>query len=124
MANRTFHQAEGSLEHRMVDLFVEVTFGVAGAVSAWSGKGVSSVTKDATGQYTVALADRYPAFMGSSYSFEDTSANTGWACDRSEAVDTATPSITFRTNDAAGAEADPASGAKLRVNFKLKNSSI
>jgi hypothetical protein len=124
MADRTFHLPEGSLENRMVELYAEITFGAAGAVSASSGKGVASVTRDAQGEYTVALTDRYPSFLAASYDYETTETNAGWVCTQSEAVDTATPSVTFRTNDAAGAKVDPADGEKLRVCFKLKNSSI
>ena len=124
MADRTFHLPEGSLENRMVELYAEITFGAAGAVSASSGKGIASVTRDALGEYTIAFTDRFPAFMAASFDYETTETNAGWACTQSEAVDTATPSLTFRTNDAAGAKADPASGETLRVCIKLKNSSI
>jgi len=124
MADRTFIQAEGSLEHRIVDNYCSILFGAAGAVTSFDGKGVASVVRDAEGEYTITFTDRYPGFMGASFSFMDVSAATGWACLESQAVDTATPSVSIRTNDEAGAKADPASGSTLYVHCKLKNSTL
>ena len=125
MADRTFIQAEGSLEHRIVDNYCSILFGASGAVTSFDGKGIASVVKDGTGEYTITFTDRYPGFMGASFSFADSETAASWACIESQAVDSAAPSMSFRTNSGAtGEKADPADGSTLYVQCKLKNSTL
>ncbi len=46
------------------------TFGAAGAVTAITGVGISSVTKMATGIYQIQFVDAFPAYVGSNFLME------------------------------------------------------
>lgn len=130
MANRSFLPPLGHLEVDVVELFGSITIGSTGAVSSSSGKGISSVTRDSTGKYTIALSDRYNSFLfASAVILDDTNSDpvTVGVQPRlyAEAVNNATPTIAFQFyNHTNGAVADPASGAVVYFSIKLRNSSV
>ena len=131
MANRSFHKPLGSLEIDTVALYATATIGASGAVSSYSGKGVTSVTRDSTGQYKVNLSDSYNAILWADVQTKHTTgsdpATVGvhgrW---EDEDVDHSTaPYVQFQMfagDD--GAAADPASGAVLYFKIELRNSSV
>lgn len=130
MANRSFHKPLGSLEIDTVTLYGTVTFGATGAVASSTGKGITSVTRNSAGKYTVLLADVYNAMLFADGIILD-SANsdpvTVGVVPRlfSQAVSNATPTVIFQFYDVAGGEvADPASGAVLYYTIQLRNSSV
>lgn len=131
MANRMFYLPEGSLENRVVDVFVDITIGASGAVTSGAGKGVASVVKEsAAGQYTITLQDQYSSLLAASivriHTADSDPATVGVETRLlSEAVSAATPTVVMQcaTSDD-GAKANPASGARFLVCLKLKNSTI
>lgn len=131
MADRRFQLPEGNLEARVVELYVNLVVGASGAVTSGSGKGIVSVVKEsAAGQYTVTLEDKYNSLLSVSsmlVATADSDPSTVGTTMRllSEAVGAATPTVVlqFATSDD-GAKANPASGARILVCLKLKNSTI
>lgn len=130
MANRRFLPPLGHLEVDCVELFGTITIGATGAVSSSTGKGISTVVRDSAGKYTITLSDRYNALLyASGIILDDTDSDpvTVGVQPRlySQAVNNATPTVVFQFyNHTNGAAADPASGAVVYLNFKLRNSSV
>lgn len=100
-------------------------------MSASSGKGVTSVTKESSaGQYTVLLADQYNSLMGAHptllHSTDSDPATVGVHMRlNAETVNTTTPTIVvqcYAGDD--GADANPASGAIIYLTIHLRNSSV
>ena len=125
MANRTFGQFQGALEKGVVMLFGQFTIGAAGAVSAYSGMGITSITKLAdTGEYRVTLQDNYNSLLQANMTREvasGTSANYGHLI---QVATVASGIIEFRFVDGSGVAAVPPSGAIQRVALFLKNSTV
>lgn len=131
MADRTFLNDAGSLEAGMVELYAKLTVGASGAVTAGTGNGITSITKEATaGQYTILLADRYTTFYGCDFTLlhttdSDPATVAVAARVKSEQVNNATPKFVIQAyalDD--GAAADFADGAILYMTIKLKNSTV
>lgn len=55
MSNRYFNQFRYSLEKVVRDLWMDVSFGASGAPTLNRGKGIQSITRTATGAYTIQL---------------------------------------------------------------------
>lgn len=131
MADRSWLPHGGTLEVEVKELYCSITVGSSGAVSASSGRGVSSVTKESTaGQYTIKLSDRYNALLGADVTLLDTAdsdpttvATMGRL--KSEAVNNSTPTVVIQGyNVTDGSAANFASGAKLLVRLAVRNSSV
>lgn len=64
MANRTFAPPKGYLEKGVARLFCKIITGASGAVDAASGgKGITSVTRNSAGLYTIVLQDKYQSLL-------------------------------------------------------------
>lgn len=131
MANRMFQQPAGSLEVGCVTLYGTITIGSTGAVSASTGKGITSVTRNSAGKYTVLLNDTYNSLLFADAkilhsTLSDASTVGIYANIFSQAVATAAaPTVIFQfvaLDD--GAAADPASGAVIYYKIEVKNSSV
>lgn len=60
MANRRLFQFRYSYDRDMVEIWGQATIGASGAVSSFSGYGISSIVKESTaGQYTINLSDNF-----------------------------------------------------------------
>jgi hypothetical protein len=131
MADRGFLPHGGTLEVEVKELFCSITVGSSGAVTASSGKGIDSVTKESTaGQYTIALSDSYNALLDAGVMvLDDTDSDPTTVAVvgriKSEAVSNATPTVVVQGyNHTDGSAADFASGAKVLVRLVLRNSSV
>lgn len=130
MADRMWLPPAGGLECDIVELYGTITIGATGAVSASSGKGTLSVTRNSAGQYAVRLTDTYSGFLWANAVVLNTADSDPSSVGvtnrvRSQTVTSTTPTVTFQfyaTDD--GAVADPASGAVIYYSLKLKNSSV
>jgi len=127
MANRWFNQFSFSLVKAKVHLFAKVAVGASGAptISTANSKGVASITRNSAGKYTIVLQDQYSAFLNIHPSVllaSGTPAVLGFAI-VSETVAATTKNIVVQFLDAAGAAADPDSGAVLYFTIILNNSS-
>lgn len=67
MANRWFQQFTSSLIKKLCVVYGEITFGASGAISSFSGNGVKSVTKLATGVFQIQLQDQFNHFYGAEF---------------------------------------------------------
>ena len=67
MANRRFTQFHYALERKVVEIYLKATIGAAGAVtmvtSGSNSQGVTSIVKQATGQYLITLQDKYTKLL-------------------------------------------------------------
>lgn len=128
MANRWFNQFAYSLEKAKVFLYLKAAIGSTGAVTidATGSKGITSITRNSAGRYTVVFQDTYVSFLGMMPTVVE-SAATPTVCSVavvSETVATAaTKNLVFQCADFAGAAVDPASGSSFKFSFMLSNSS-
>ncbi len=134
MANRNFPNGKAIYTNHTAPVMVDVaiTIGAAGAVASISTANsfVTGVTHTGTGLYTIALADKYYSSIMTIGSA--TSPNSGLsgilAIEAGNAPSTSvsgtSPNVKIKTLDAAGALADPASGATITVLMYLSNSSL
>lgn len=98
-----------------------ITIGATGAVGAVSGYGIESVTRNATGDYTLELDTQYAALLFLSGCAENTTAEfINFAIDDAD-VTASTPVVNFYTIDAAGAAVDPSSGTILHVKVEVQD---
>lgn len=121
MANRNFNRKQ-ALEKEIKEIYALLTFGSSGAVTLTSGVGVSSVVKNATGDYTITLQDKY-----NSLKFLEGILLKSVAEDiriQLYANNVAsTGAVSFYTLTGAVAT-NPSSGATMYIKFELKNSSV
>lgn len=135
--NRRLNQFRHSLEHKLVDVFANVTVGAAGAVTldTENSKGVLSITNDATGKYTFVFGskqgtanvlDTYVKLLAVSATFVGASgaaslvAATSILADNSGDNTKASIQVVFA--DFAGAAVSPAEGEILHISFTFKDS--
>ncbi len=133
MANRNWANGGKIMTMHVGPVYVttNITIGATGAVSSnTSTNVVTSVTRTSTGIYVLHLAETYNAainIMGSVQS--PVSGLSGISTIEpgnapSTSVAAASPTITIKTLDAAGALADPASGSVVSIVALLNNSSV
>lgn len=128
MANRYMQQFMFSFNHMLTMVEGSVSFGSSGAVGTVKGSGVKSVTKDATGKYTIKLEDNYARFLNIMPMIVSAS-NSGIAavevCDASVQAHVADGTgIQVCCYDKDGAAASPAQDAVLYFAIMLRNSSV
>lgn len=126
MANRYFQQFQLSIEKQVVSLFGKVAIGNTGAptLDTAMSKGIASVSRTDTGDYTITLQDTYYKFLMANFVvLYNGSSNVGQVQLVSEAVNS-TKVITITTLDFAGAPVDPTSGSVLYFELMLRNSSV
>lgn len=127
MANRMFNQFRYSLEKAVVDLYAKVAIGATGAptLSTANSKGIASITRNSTGDYTVVLQDKYYKLLDFRCVFLDTSGLPDApliGLDNSTDVTAASPVVRFVCCSSVGTPADPASGETMYLHFTLANS--
>lgn len=125
MASGLFYQSHYAKEINIVDIFAKVAIGATGAptLDVAGSKGVTSVTRNATGDYTFLLADRYPSLLSVQAQIMDAAdVDLTWQI-ISEAVDSTAPTVKIGWH-AAATPTDPSSGTTMFVRITLKNSSV
>lgn len=129
MANRQFTQFRLSLEKQVVELFAHVTFGSSGAptLDTATSKGITSITRNSAGLYTIVLQDTYVKLLGVDLSqLSGSSAQAApFHTVVSQAVSTAatrTVVIQYRAVNNSTAT-DPASGEQAFVRITVGNTS-
>lgn len=122
MANRGFHRIQ-ALEKEVKELYALITFGSSGAPTLTTGHGITSITRNSTGDYTLVLQDKYVSLKCVSGTFEKTTGEDIRLQMKSETVSATTKAINFLTLTSASAT-DPSSGAKLYLRIDVKNTSV
>jgi hypothetical protein len=120
------NQFRYQLENAMVDLFVRVSIGAAGAptLSTTYAKGVASISRSAAGRYVITLQDKYNNLMGIECSFLIAGIPAAPIASIFADNVAASGALTIQCADAAGAAADPANGEVMLLKISLKNSSV
>lgn len=59
MANRNFQQFQHTYEKGLVKIPLKISIAAGGAVSSFTGKGISTVTQSGAGEYTITLVDKF-----------------------------------------------------------------
>jgi len=120
MANRNFNRAQ-ALEKEIKTLYADVSIAASGAPTLTKGLGITSIARDAAGEYTLTLDDKYTRLMHASFIHLDADAQDLIFQLNSEDVD-GDKTITFECLTA-DAETDPADGSRILIRIDLKNSS-
>lgn len=127
MANRLMNQFAFSLEKAKCFLYGQVTIGSTGACTlvAAKSKGITSITRNAAGKYTIVLNDTWVHLFHLGI-VQLLASGLPTACTFyivSETVATAaTKNIVIQFLDFAGAAVDPDSGVTLKMAIQLSNS--
>lgn len=125
MANDRLFQFQYSYERDLVDVLLKVSIGSSGAPTIVLGKGVTSITRNSAGKYTIVLKSNFNKLMDMDMvSISETSAPAAPMMNIvSEDVAGTTKAIVIQLRDIAAAAADPASGEVLMLRMKLRNAS-
>lgn len=122
MADRNFSRVQ-AMQKEVKMVHCKVTFGASGAPTLTrDGDAVASVVRDAQGQFTITLQDKYVAFLGMTATLESTSAEDLTIQVNQEDV-AAAKTIEVITH-AAATDTDPADGTAIHFAFELKNSTV
>lgn len=130
MANARFFQFRYSAERDLVELFAKVTIGSTGAPTLTATKGITSITRNSTGNYTIVLKDNYNLLLDTSVATicpAPGATASDW-CVVSETVNS-TKTIVIQTSAATAAgntalvATDPASGDVLMIRMTMRNAS-
>lgn len=128
MANRNYTgERLFNMEKDPVMLFLQCNIGASGAPSNLLARGISSIVRDAAGQYTITLQDAYVKVMslvGCGIAATAGTSSGVAAIELIASTNTANKIIKIQTVDAAGDVADPANGTVLDLQIMLRNSKI
>lgn len=128
MANRNFRsQFSYSWAAQAVTLRLHVDIGGTGAptLTSGTGMGVTSITRNSAGDYSILLANNYSVLMGCQVMFHSgASAPTAPLVNiESQAVSNlAAPILRLQCRNLSGVETDPASGEAMYIQITLNNS--
>lgn len=126
MANRRMSQFRYSMENTVVDLYMVVTIGATGAPTLTRAQGVTSITRDSAGQYSIILNDIYNQLLGLDCMFyaSTSAAAAPMVVLESNTIATAkTLVIQCRAIDNSTAT-DPGNGEIMYLHLALRNSSL
>ena len=123
MASRSFNRKQ-ALEKEVKEIFALITFGASGAPTLTTGYGITSITRNSQGDYTIVLDSKFPSFKNFSGTFLKSTGEDIRVQLKSETVSSATTkAVNFFTLTGASAT-DPSSGAKLYLKIEVKNTSV
>jgi len=121
MANRNYNRQQ-ALEKEIKQLHLDVAIGAAGVATLTRGVGITSISRVSAGLYRITLQDKYVRLMDVHVTHLAVAAEDLTSQVKLETVGS-TKLIEIFT--LAGALAtDPASGDRLLITLKLKNSSV
>lgn len=133
MANRNFASGGKIYSMHVMPVLVDTTFliGSAGSVSSVVGPLIRSVSHMSTGVYKISLVNNFNRLFQAHGSTQSPPSGLSGIlaiqCQNNpnpSVQNLADPSLTIKCLDAAGALADPASGASVSVLMYLSNSSV
>lgn len=127
MANRFFNQFSFGLEKAPVRLYAKVAIGASGAptLSAANSKGISSITRNSAGDYSLVLQDTYYKLMHFAVRPQNAtgiSASPDVGIKANTVTSATSPGVRFVCSTG-GVATDPASGDTLFIEIVLGNSS-
>ena len=125
MASSYFHRDHRAKEVAVTELFLRADIGASGAptIDTAGSKGIASISRTATGDYTITLSESYNSLLMVDVMMleaDDTDLTFQVA---SQAVSNSTPTVAIVCK-AAATPADPPDGSDLYVRITVKNSSV
>ena len=125
--NRWFNQFFFSLEKKKIVLFGKVAIGASGAptLNVAASKGIASIAKNSTGNYTITLQDQYVDLFNAKCVILKSSGSPlviGHVIRSQDVVGAKTIIVEFL--NASFAATDPASGCELELEIVLKGSTV
>ena len=124
MASSLFYKDHGSKEIGVRELFCKAAIGATGdpTLDVSASKGITSITRNAAGDYTILLAEVYPSLLMVDIMFLEADDTDLTSQVISEDVDgVGNVKIGFH---AAATPTDPSDGSTIYVRITLKNSSV
>lgn len=127
--NRMYKQFRLGLENRVVDLYCVAAIGATGAptINASLSKGVTSITRNSTGRYTIVLDDNYIDLLQVT-EFRILAAGApaavGGFVVRANNVAAAAKSVVVEFVNSSGAAVEINNGTSLRIKLELKASTV
>lgn len=118
--SKMYYPLYGMIEQKGVILPIKINLAADASVSSFVGKGVESVTKSGTGEYTVVLKDNYNKLLSASF------AQAGAIPDVTPYIaseDVANKEIVVSTHDGA-VDADTAVAHEVHVTIIATKSSV
>ena len=151
MANRAFANQQFTLVKGRVTLWARITIGATGAPTltkfnpvdatfssapttgtgpyAIGCEGIKSITRNATGTYTVVLQDRYRRLLSLGLTVANatgapTAFGLGLWTTGTDVTSASAPAVKFSTLSSTGTVADPASGDVVNLTFELQSAGV
>lgn len=127
MSNQLYKQFPLSLVPQVVHLYGRATIAASGAPTLVlpDSLGMATLVRTATGAYTLTLKEQFTGFLDLKVTYLLASgAPTTIAHSVVAQTVTTSKTIQFLTLDAAGAAADPDSGAQLFIELKLRRGTL
>lgn len=121
MANRNFNKRQ-SLEKEVKDIYAKVSIGASGAPTIVNAYGITSITREGAGDYSLLLQDKYASLKFFEVIHLSSSAQDLGYQLHSETVAT-DKGVRFLCLTGA-TPTDPASGKVLYIKLELKNTNI
>ena len=125
--NRRLFQFRYSFEREVVEYFAVVTIGATGAPTLTIGKGITSITRNSAGQYTIRLQDASAKLLSCSVMFDSgTSAAAApmVVVEGEDVEDIVTPEVILQCRAIDNSTAtDPADGERMLIKLAVRNSS-
>jgi hypothetical protein len=124
MAGTSVYHTHGAQEINIVELFVKAAIGATGAVTinTSASKGIESITRNDTGDYTILLKEAYNSLLMTDIMLlEADDTDLTHQVISEDVVSGKTVKIGFH---AAATPTDPPDGSTIYVRITLKNSSV
>lgn len=125
MANSRLFQFRYSYERDLVDVYVKISFGAAGAPTLLTSKGVVSVSRISAGKYQINLKDNFNKLMFAENLFQVATGPAApimyLAADNSALA--VSPNIIVQFTNSSNVATDPAPGEVVLMEVCLRNAS-
>ncbi len=125
MASSYFYKNHQSKETSIVELFLRADIGATGAVTidTAASKGIASITRNDTGDYTIQLSESYNSLLMVDVMLLEADDTDLTSQVISQDVSNATPTVKVGFH-AAATPTDPPDGSDIYVRITVKNSSV
>jgi len=125
MASSYFYKNHSSKETNVTELFLRADIGATGAVTidTAASKGIASITRNDTGDYTIQLSESYNSLLMVDVMVLEADDTDLTHQVISQAVSNATPTVKIGFH-AAATPTDPPDGSDIYVRITVKNSSV
>lgn len=123
MANSTLFQFRYSYERDLTDIVLKCSIGASGAPTMINRKGITSITRNSAGLYTIVLKDNFNLLMNANIMQLDNDALAAPITQIVSETVSSTKTVVVQFRDIALAAADPNDGAVVMIHLCLRNAS-